>query len=348
MKSSNHSFALAYSCATLLLARELTKLETDKARKEKKESVLKKKFEMFVDTFKNDIPQNVSINNIDTLLRHKWGHDRAITLLVDLSFFDPFSPYELKYSEKDYKSALCFVGNLIGISNKKVDDIIRTKKKAIAAHKHIAWGKVAIFSAIGIVVCGVGGWLVAPLIGSAIGAASGLVGIAATSHGLAVLGCGSLALGGLGMAGGMWVVTGTGVLIGTVTIGGSALLLQIGAAQTKVELTKLQVYYREVILINKAKLGKAKKVILELNKRKHELETKLSEEELLNESNSRRIKDLKDIIEAITDSIKWMENEKNPLSQNPWRVAMKHNPIKKMSGQAITSISRRFSRGSKR
>src|SRR6185436_6503133 len=55
--------------------------------------------------------------------------------------------------------------------------------------------------------------LAAPVVGAALGSSAlggGLTGAAATGHGLAMLGGGSLAAGGLGMAGGTMVVTATG------------------------------------------------------------------------------------------------------------------------------------------
>ena len=55
----------------------------------------------------------------------------------------------------------------------------------------------------------------APAIGGAIGVWGGLSGAAATSHGLALLGGGSLAAGGFGMAGGTVVVTAAGAGIGS-------------------------------------------------------------------------------------------------------------------------------------
>ena len=57
-------------------------------------------------------------------------------------------------------------------------------------------------------------FVAAPAIGGAIGTLGGLSGAAATSHGLALLGGGSLAAGGLGMAGGTAVVTATGTALG--------------------------------------------------------------------------------------------------------------------------------------
>lgn len=63
--------------------------------------------------------------------------------------------------------------------------------------------------------------IAAPAIGGAVGTLSGLSGAAATSHGLALLGGGSLAAGGLGMAGGTVVVTalggGLGAALGATT-----------------------------------------------------------------------------------------------------------------------------------
>lgn len=57
-------------------------------------------------------------------------------------------------------------------------------------------------------------FIAAPAIGGAIGAYTGLSGAAATSHGLALLGGGSLAAGGLGMAGGTAVITAAGAGLG--------------------------------------------------------------------------------------------------------------------------------------
>jgi pimeloyl-ACP methyl ester carboxylesterase len=60
-------------------------------------------------------------------------------------------------------------------------------------------------------------FLAAPVVGAALGSSAlggGLTGAAATSHGLAMLGGGSIAAGGLGMAGGTVVVTATGTALG--------------------------------------------------------------------------------------------------------------------------------------
>ena len=73
---------------------------------------------------------------------------------------------------------------------------------------------IAAASVAGVAVVGPLAFVAAPAIGGALGAYSGLAGAAATSHGLALLGGGSVAAGGFGMAGGTAVVTAAGVGLG--------------------------------------------------------------------------------------------------------------------------------------
>lgn len=80
--------------------------------------------------------------------------------------------------------------------------------------------KVSKITVGGVVALGIAvplAFLAAPAIGGAIGSLGmfgGFSGAAATSHGLALLGGGSLATGGLGMAGGTAVVTAVGAAVG--------------------------------------------------------------------------------------------------------------------------------------
>lgn len=77
--------------------------------------------------------------------------------------------------------------------------------------------KVATLGVAAAIIGGPVAFFAAPAVGGAIGslgAFGGLTGAAATSHGLALLGGGSLAAGGLGMVGGTAVVTAVGTAIG--------------------------------------------------------------------------------------------------------------------------------------
>jgi hypothetical protein len=75
--------------------------------------------------------------------------------------------------------------------------------------------KIAGVAGLGLIAGGPLAFISAAAIGGAVGAvAGGYAGAAATSYGLALLGGGSLAAGGLGMAGGTLVVTGLGAALG--------------------------------------------------------------------------------------------------------------------------------------
>jgi hypothetical protein len=73
---------------------------------------------------------------------------------------------------------------------------------------------VAITAGLGAMVTGPFFYIAAPAIGGAIGSVASLSGAAATNYGLALLGFGSLAAGGFGMAGGMVVATAAGSALG--------------------------------------------------------------------------------------------------------------------------------------
>jgi hypothetical protein len=96
-----------------------------------------------------------------------------------------------------------------------MDNVISAASRALIDKERML--KVSGFAAVGAVV---GGLVLAPHIGSAIGVAAGLHGAAAVSYGLASLGLGSLATGGFGMAGGTILV---GLTSGVIGGGGASL-----------------------------------------------------------------------------------------------------------------------------
>ena len=297
------------AAASLILADNLKQVETNEDRRIKMEKVLGIKWKAFCETFPSFAERIPTRSGLPTLLR-RLPLDEAITILVDLSFSDPFSPYELKFGKKDFHKALVAVANLLGVSEERVEQLEKTQKDAMSAHTHVNWGKIVLWGTGGMIFMAVGGWIAAPWIAGGIGTAAGLAGAAATAHGLAILGGGSLALGGFGMAGGMWIVTGAAAIIGGGALGGGTMLLQMGAASAKIELLKLQVSYREVLLLTQAEVGKAKSVIKNLEKQRAEIDLKLKEECALNDENAKRITELEAILRAVEDSLKWMNKQK--------------------------------------
>ena len=83
--------------------------------------------------------------------------------------------------------------------------------------EHTNLAKVSRIATVSAVTAGVvasGGLLAAPAVGGAIGSLAGYTGAAATSYGLAFLGGGSVAAGGLGMVGGTYAVAAMGAALG--------------------------------------------------------------------------------------------------------------------------------------
>ncbi|WP_296133060.1 DUF726 domain-containing protein [uncultured Corynebacterium sp.] len=94
-----------------------------------------------------------------------------------------------------------------------------TQWRELRDFKAMNVSRVAKLTAAGVAALALGatgGWLAAPMVGSAYGTTIlGLSGAAAHNAGLAALGFGSLASGGLGMAGGSMVVAAAGGLLGS-------------------------------------------------------------------------------------------------------------------------------------
>lgn len=305
VKEQDHKYVCSIAAGTLLIAEELTRIENNKGRKEKKERVVNSKRKLLKEAFK-EYTSGLSLKG-DTykLLEGEWPKDKATTFVIDLAFANPFAPYELKFKNSHFESALKGVASLVHLNAEDADRIRRTQREALKAHRHINWKKITLFSLGGLAIAPIA-WVAAPLIGGAIGVAAGLSGAAATAHGLAILGGGSLAIGGLGMAGGMWIVTGAATGIAVLSAGGSQFLLQIGAANAKIELIKLQVNYKEVVLGTQTQVKKAQEVIKKLIKQRDEIKNQLEEERKLNEENSNRIQEIETTLMALEDSIKWM------------------------------------------
>uniref|UniRef100_A0A7S3DDC8 Uncharacterized protein n=1 Tax=Palpitomonas bilix TaxID=652834 RepID=A0A7S3DDC8_9EUKA len=100
--------------------------------------------------------------------------------------------------------------------------------------------KTALSSLLGAVALAALFTVIAPGIGTAIGASMGLSGAAATSAGLAFLGGGSLAAGGLGMVGGTVMIALAGGLIGAATVGAVRLATASAVAAVNVQQKRTQ------------------------------------------------------------------------------------------------------------
>jgi hypothetical protein len=240
--------------------------------------------------------------------------DDVIKYIVDLLYVKPFFPNELKFNVKDHIAGVAKIGHKLGVKTENFDNILKTMKAATKAYHKSKLLKVVLISVGGLVVLGTGGYLAAPIIAAAIGAAAGLSGAAATSFGLAFLGGGSLATGGAGMAGGLWLVTGTGGVLGLGAGAGAGIIHNMGASDLKNELIKLEITFKEVTLKNTENTAVARGYIIELTKAKEELQKALEKAKLVNDKNSQTIKSYKEkltIVEkAITRLTKFNEDNR--------------------------------------
>ena len=302
------NYPVRLAAASIYIAKKIIDFERNSEKQQKMRCVLEKKIQSFNESFNKFIFQ---LNPEGLVKRMRPASDSDLTLLfIDLLFSDPFAPYEISYKEEHLYSALKDLAALFRCDPTRIDKIVESKKLAGEAHNKIAWGKILLYGTGGLIVMALGGWVAAPYIGASIGAAAGLTGAAAAGHGLAILGGGSLALGGLGMAGGMGVVTGLVGLGGGIVMGGGQLLIQIGAAQAKIELLKLQVNYKEILLSTQSQTKKAQKVISNLEKNLQELRNELNCEKKLNDENSQRIRDVEKKVEMLENALEWIKQQK--------------------------------------
>lgn len=308
-KGANHKYAYRIALGSLYLAEALTKLEKKEERKQKKQKCVDRKAKMLRESFP-EYTNNIKTIIPEQILKKEWAWGKGTNFLVDLIFSSPFAPSELKYKDKDFMIALYGLAKHLCLSDSHIKRIMISKKSAMKAHRHIPWKRVAIYGLVGTLVMGAGGWVFAPAIGTALGTAAGLSGAAATSHGLAVLGGGSLAIGGYGMAGGMWLITGAGALAG-ISPASVKFLIELGSARAKLEIIKLQVSYKEIILDNQKETKQSLKIEESLREKEKEIELKIEEELQYNEKASVRIKDMEAVRDALKDCIKWIGKEKS-------------------------------------
>jgi hypothetical protein len=282
--SADELYACQFEDAIIAVAERLSEVEKNAASKRKKKSVAVRKRAAF-----ETIHPDITIAMLASV-----GAEDAIRLCIDLSFSVPFAPYDLSYSDKTFEKAVVdVVVKRWKITPAAVAAIFDDKRKITKAYNHLDVRKIVFMGGAGMTLLAVTGFAAAPLIAGAIGSAAGLTGAASTAYGLALLGGGSLAAGGAGMSGGLWLVTGVGAAAGAMGGGSAALLRSMGANELKIELAKLQVSFRQVEAAKLSHIAKAQQIIARLIEQREELERALAEERLLNDTNSKRIKELK-------------------------------------------------------
>ncbi len=236
---------------------------------------------------------------------------KKLLILIELFFAAPYP--ETKHSPGDTlrKKYIAWLGGEMALQPKDYKELLSAYKGTLNVHM-ARRTKIGIGIAAGLAVGAMGGWLVAPALGGALGAGAGLGGAAAVSHGLALLGGGALAAGGAGMAGGIALVTAMGAVGGgLIGLGGTALLTESGAAQVKVDTMKLQMVLAKIVIGDQQDMAKAQEFA-----RRQELELQTLRANLVTlkqnaAENKEKIKNLESIIKTLERAVKWTHKQAN-------------------------------------
>lgn len=254
----------------------------------------------------HDEPGSFNMEAVLALAAGRLDREARTRLMIDLWFVDPAAPYEIEIKRSVRSGALRQVAGVVGFDDTEFRRIRSTVAAASKAHNAGALRRIGVFGLGGVVIVASGGFLAAPLVAGALGTAAGLGGAAAVAHGLALLGGGTLAAGGAGVTGGMWMVSGIGAAMGAVGGGGGRALYEMGAVQVRVEVVKLQVNYRLLLVDQQVDMAKAQAVLASLDQRISEVTDELERERDLNDANSDRIKDVEDKLLALVNGREWI------------------------------------------
>ena len=260
-------------------------------------------------------------------ITHGLDRDDRVRFLVELEAGSPFYPFQFQISKRrevERRAALRQIAHAsLGLDRGEADKVISARREAFAAQKkhgraREAWEKVsepknllrsAVMGAAGVGVA----LAAAPAIAVLMPAAAGLSGAAAVSAGLAQLGFGSIAAGGLGMAGGMWVLGAGGAAVGAVSLTTATLLSQPGSAgAVGTEVWKLLTTFvladDAVIQTPPDEFAKA------LDKLVDDIGAVITLEESRNEEGSARLKELYELRRVVAFAGEFMTSRPKPAA----------------------------------
>ena len=233
-----------------------------------------------------------------------WTAAQKTTLLIELAALDPFDPFQIEWVDDHRDAGLAAIAEVVGLDAMDAQRVLDTFVDAARAHRDVSMLRVGLYTVAGAAAVGSVGLLAAPMLGSALGAATGLSGAAATSHGLALIG----GMGGTGsVTAGTWLVAQAGAVAGAVGASTGSALFQLGAAQAQAELIKLQVAAKLVLVDLQRNDAAAHQIAEELKQRLVEVEQRIESELLLNDPGSRLIVDLRQSAQALEDARRWVD-----------------------------------------
>ncbi len=296
------AYPLRFATASVVVGRHLMDLDTDSARKGRKQRILERRLD---ELRRGGLETSGGTGNLyEVKAPSGFAREHAATIVVDLAFCSPFAPYQVEVSEDDFAKALHLTGAEMNFSKAYVARVLALKKDAMQAHAHGPFS-----SPWRLVVAGVVAIAALPLLPALIGGAGGLAGAAASAHGLALLSGGSLAVGGFGMAGGIWVLSGLEVAVVVATGTGARASALVRAAPP--EALRLEVAKAQTTAVFRMENGSwTRQDVAErlrgFDDRKHDLEADLRDEEQHSDPDAPRIRVLQEKLKVLEIGRAWI------------------------------------------
>jgi len=312
---NGEQYDLDLSAGTLLLAAELTSLEKNEIRLQKKQKVELLKLDILRESGTGWHDKLEIARDAGRIIERTWVREDALNFLIDLAFVDPYAPYELGFRENDFKSALENVAARVGVESEMVGKILSTKKNALKAHIRYNWLYLFVSSIVRTIAVGFAIFFAAPLIGTFLSTGLGFMGVSVANQGLALLHAGTIDPMTAGLMGGRAFAGSVGNLSKSLLGGTGSFLYRVGSRQARIELGKLQVNFREVLLSDPVNIKAAESTIARLKQDRDETRETLNTERKLNDRGSERVTDIEQTIKAITGAIRWMEKELSRINR---------------------------------
>jgi hypothetical protein len=280
--------------ATIVVGHELAELDRKTERRSRKLRVLERGLAELRRTAQN----GANLTSFSALkIDADFTEGQAVTLGVDLVFNNPFAPYELHYSERDFAEALRRSTSKVSLGGTLVDRLLVLKREAMGAHAHLfgsGW-KLAL--------AGVSSAAVLPLIPAFVGAAAGA---AIVSQRVALLRAG-LEIGNFQLAGGGWLVAGVRSAASSSARAGARKLVSVApAAAIRVEVAKWQTWAALRLEDGAWSRDDVAAQLEKLDELEKGVERDLTDERALNDPGADRVRDLEAKARAIATGRDWI------------------------------------------
>ena len=131
----NNNFVFYQSIGSILLAKEIAKLEDDDERVSRMNRIVKKKILQYIELFPQRSAKTKTITSMKKACHSHSLGDKQIILLTDLACNTPFFPFDIKFSESQFNDAFTIIAQSYNSTATKAETILTAKEQATKLHK---------------------------------------------------------------------------------------------------------------------------------------------------------------------------------------------------------------------